>query len=142
MTLRFMPKVGDIVMCEFPACFVPPEMVKTRPVIVISPRLVGRHRLVAVVPISNSPPDPVCTHHCEIVARMLPKFMQATGGNRWAKCDMVYNLSLDRLSLVQDGRDRETGKRLYDMKRVELSTVQEVRRAIAASLGIDASLWT
>lgn len=141
MALRYAPKVGEILMCEFPACFVAPEMVKTRPVVVVSPRLIGRDQLVAVVPISNTCPTPVCDHHCEIPASLLPKFMQATGGARWAKCDMIYTLSLSRLSLISDGRGKD-GKRKYDNRRLDLAHLQSVRRAAAAALGIDSSLWT
>lgn len=143
MALLYPPKVGDIVMCQFPECLAAPEMIKKRAVIVISPRLAGRDGLVAVVPISNSAPDPVHAHHCEIEVRLLPKFMQATGGNRWAKCDMLYTFSLERLSLIQDGRrDRATGKRIYDHCKADLVTVQAVRRSIAAALGIDGALWS
>ncbi|MGH8073626.1 MAG: type II toxin-antitoxin system PemK/MazF family toxin [Lysobacter sp.] len=141
MALRYPPKVGDILMCEFPECFAAPEMVKTRAVVVISPKLAGRDRLVAVLPISNTPPEPLCAHHCLIPARMLPKYMQATGGERWAKCDMLYTFSLTRLSLIKDGRDRATGKRKYDTPRFDLETLQAVRRAAACSLGIDKALW-
>ncbi|HZX77317.1 type II toxin-antitoxin system PemK/MazF family toxin [Lysobacter sp.] len=142
MALRFKPKVGDILMCEFPVCFKAPEMIKSRAVIVVSPQLQGRPDLAAVVPISNTPPNPVCTHHCQIPVRFLPKFMQATGGVRWAKCDMLYTFSHARLELIKLGRDRATGKRLYDHPRLDLETLQEVRRAIAAGLGIDGALWT
>jgi mRNA interferase MazF len=141
VALLYTPKVGQILMCEFPACFGPPEMVKSRAVVVISPQLTGRSRLAAVVPISNTPPEPVCDHHCPIPVRMLPKFMQATGGDRWAKCDMLYTFSFERLSLIKDGKDRKTGKRKYETVRLDLPTLQAVRRAVAVGLGIDSALW-
>ena len=38
MTLGFHPNAGDIVICDYATGFKPPEMVKVRPVVVISPR--------------------------------------------------------------------------------------------------------
>jgi uncharacterized protein YifN (PemK superfamily) len=128
-------------MCSFPLEFQPPEMVKTRAVIVVSPRLPGRDGLVAVVPISNSEPKPCCDHHCRIPTRYLPRFMQASGGDRWAKCDMLYTFSLDRLSPVRiKGRGLD-GKRGYEYPMLDLQVLRAVRRAAAAGLGIDAKLW-
>lgn len=140
MALRFPPNPGAIFMCEFPPCFSAPEMVKTRAVIVVSPKLHGRADLVGVVPISNTCPAPVCTHHCEIKQRMLPRFMQATGENRWAKCDMLYTFSLGRLSPIELKRVRGQ-PRQYEYPKLDLVTLQEVRRAVAAGLGIDKALW-
>lgn len=140
MALTFPPSPGDIFMCEFPACFSAPEMVKTRPVIVVSPRLQGRRDLAAVVPISNSAPDPPCPHHCEIRVALLPAFMQATGGNRWAKCDMIYTFNISRLSPIEKRR-RSYEKRTYEYRKLDLESLQAVRRAAASGLGIDVSLW-
>jgi len=38
MSIKFNPEQGLIVICDFKG-FVPPEMVKRRPAVVISPRL-------------------------------------------------------------------------------------------------------
>ena len=141
MGLQFPPSVGDIVMCAFPDCFEPPEMVKTRAVIVISPKLAGRAGLAAIVPLSNTAPDPVREYHCEIPARLLPKCMQATGGARWAKCDMVYTLSIARLSLAMGKRNPQTKQRTYDKARLDLEHINKVRRCLALSLGIGRQLF-
>jgi len=142
MPLRYQPRPGDIFMCAFPECFDVPEMVKTRPVIVVSPQLPGRRDLVCVVPISHSDPVQMCEHHCVVPVRMLPKFMQATGGDRWAKCDMLYTFSTRRLSPVEHGRRDARGKRGYEYPKVDRATLDIVRRAVASSLGIDTSLWS
>lgn len=128
-------------MCEFPDSFKAPEMVKTRPVVVVSPKLPGRYGLAAVVPISGTEPEPLCAHHCVIPARMLPRYMQATGGDRWAKCDMLYTLSLERLSPVQIKGRGPDGKRRYEYPGVDLTTLQAIRRAAAIALGIGPVLW-
>jgi uncharacterized protein YifN (PemK superfamily) len=49
MPIQFYPRAGQILMCEFTG-FVVPEMVKPRPVIVVSPRLPQRSEIVAIVP--------------------------------------------------------------------------------------------
>ena len=43
--LPFQPKPGMLLMCDFDTGFRPPEMVKVRPVVVISP---GRKRILIV----------------------------------------------------------------------------------------------
>lgn len=68
---------------------------------------------------------------------MLPTFMQATGGHRWAKCDMVYTFATRRLSPVETTRRRAYGKRAYEYPRLDATTLRAVRRAVAAGLGID-----
>lgn len=140
-SLQFPPKLGDIVMCEFPDCFGPPEMVKTRAVIVISPRRQNECGLATVVPLSNSAPEKVCDHHCQIPVKLLPKHLQATGGARWAKCDMLYTLSTKRLFLVSRGRDPQTKKRVYDTARIDLEHIQAVRRCISAALVISPDIF-
>lgn len=141
MSLPYAPRVGAIVMCAFPDCFAPPEMVKVRPVVVISPRLHGRAGLVAVVPLSTTRPDPLCAHHVSIPARLMPPCFQASSTERWAKCDMLYTLSLDRLSLVQGRRNRKTGKRSYEESNLDLSHIRAVRVGIASALGITGDLF-
>jgi mRNA interferase MazF len=59
MPITFIPDAGDVLMCDFSTGFVPPEMVKTRRVIVLSPR--NRARIPGtyiVVPISKTAPAP------------------------------------------------------------------------------------
>ena len=141
MGLLYPPRAGDIVMCEFPVCFDAPEMIKTRAVIVVSPRLPGRRGLAAVVPISRTAPVVHCAHNCVIPVRLLPKFMQATGGERWAKCDMLYTLSIRRLSPVETGRRDIRGHRKCEYPRLDDATLRAVRRAIAVGVGIDVSMW-
>ncbi|PRH81511.1 type II toxin-antitoxin system PemK/MazF family toxin [Arenimonas caeni] len=141
MALKYPPAVGSILVCEFPPCFSPPEMVKTRPVVVLSPKITGRPDLATVVPLSTTAPSQIESHHCKVPARMLPKSLQATAGDRWAKCDMVYTLHVSRLSPVKGKRDRVTGKRDYEHAKVDLATLQELRRCAAAGLGIGVDLW-
>jgi uncharacterized protein YifN (PemK superfamily) len=55
MTLTYHPRVGQILICDFNG-FKVPEMVKARPVMVISPRLPHRNDIVRIVPISLTAP--------------------------------------------------------------------------------------
>lgn len=136
MALFHPPKVGAVVLCMFPDELVPPEMVKTRPVAVISPRIPGRHGLVSIVPLSTTEPTPLLAHHCEIPIRLMPKSLQAEAVRVWAKCDMLYTFSLERLDRFKAGKDRSTGKRLYEVGQLELEQILQIRRCIAAGLGI------
>ena len=53
MPLRFHPRVGSILICDYSTGFVAPEMVKRRRVVVIS-RLRQRADLYTVVPLSTT----------------------------------------------------------------------------------------
>ena len=78
MAIRYPPKVGEILVCEFPACFSAPEMLKKRLVVVVGPRLAERDaRLVNVVPISMTPPSECGRCHVEIPLAALPQPWQA-----------------------------------------------------------------
>lgn len=132
------PLVGEVFDCEFPSCFQPPEMVKRRPVVVISPKSVIRQGLVTVVPISMTAPEPLEPWHCEVPLEAMPLPYQDKAGVRYAKCDMVYNLSVTRLNMVGI---RVNGKRESYKGRVSLATLQEIRRCAAIALGIGASLY-
>ncbi|WP_414694795.1 type II toxin-antitoxin system PemK/MazF family toxin [Pinirhizobacter sp.] len=92
-----VPRNGAVVLCMFPGEFVPPEMVKTRPVVVVSPRIPGRDELVSIIALSTTAPEPRQAHHCEIPMSAMPKSLQANERKVWAKCDMIYTFRLSRL---------------------------------------------
>jgi mRNA interferase MazF len=88
MALKYHPKPGEILLCNYNTGFIVPEMTKLRPVVIISPRLRKRDDLVAVVPLSTTRPDPIELHHCEInLKTVLPSPYEAP--TMWAKCDML-----------------------------------------------------
>ncbi|MCA3277869.1 MAG: type II toxin-antitoxin system PemK/MazF family toxin [Roseomonas sp.] len=66
MPLQHHPKIGSILICDFNKGFVAPEMVKRRPVIVISPPINVRHRLCTIIPISTEPPKIVMRYHVDL----------------------------------------------------------------------------
>ena len=67
MGIKFPVGIGTILLCDYSrGGFQPPEMVKRRPAIVISPRLPHRDGLCTVVPISADQPD----HDVDYVVRL------------------------------------------------------------------------
>ncbi|WP_367347093.1 type II toxin-antitoxin system PemK/MazF family toxin [Stenotrophomonas bentonitica] len=135
MALLFHPKPGEIFMCKFPEEYLHGEMIKTRPVIVLNKKLQGRPKLVNVVPISMTPPGEVLSHHVPISAAYLPKGLRDRTGQRWAKCDMVYTMSIDRLDFVKAHKG-SGAKRVTDAGTLPPARLLQVRLAAALCLGV------
>ena len=136
MALKYPPRPGTLWMCDFDTGFKPPEMVKKRPVVVISPRPNRRTGLCIIVPLSTVVPDPVEAFHHKMDARSLP--VELGHKETWAKCDMVYTVSLDRLSPVTK---RGTGRTAEQRRPVTLQVgdedLQAIRDCVVAALGLD-----
>lgn len=135
MSLKFAPYFGMFVECDFKG-MIEPEMVKRRPVIVIStPELHGDgNRLATIVPLSTSAPDPVMPYHVFLNdIPVLPYFDSPTA---WVKCDMIYTVSLDRLSLFCRGKDHDTGKRIYIYDCLSPATMARIQQAVLYGIGI------
>lgn len=128
MSINFFPRMGQVFVADF-LDLREPEMTKVRPVIVVSPRLPGRSELVAVVPISLTPP------------RGEPKFVWRLSKNyhpdepddlpSWAKADMVTNIALRRLNGFK------IGKRKWLYPNLTTEDLLGVRRAVLVGLGLD-----
>lgn len=134
MALQFHPKVGTILICDYRTGFITPEMVKRRPVVVISPRLRRRDGLCTVVPLSHTPPTPPQNYHHELqLDRPLPK---PWGSDRfWVKADMVATVSFDRLELIKLGKDQE-GKRKHLNIQIKTEDLQGIRTCVLHALGM------
>lgn len=136
MALEYHPSPGEIVLCDYGTGFVPPEMIKRRPVVILSPRLRRRAGLVAVVPLSTTPPIPPELHHCSVtLAAPLPHPFDAP--TMWAKCDMVATVSMSRLDRFKDGRLPGGGRR-FRTGRVSGAQLNEIRKAVLHGLGLGA----
>lgn len=123
-----------MVLVHFDKAFREPEMVKSRPCIVVSKRIKHRPNLVTVVPLSTTRPDPVMPYHCEIAMDMeLPKRWSAT--TCWVKGDMIYALGFDRADLFHLGRGPD-GRRVYQTQTVSRDTLAKAQRCILAELGL------
>lgn len=135
MALKFHPDKGTILMCTFPEWHEPPEMVKTRPVVVITPSIKGRGKIVTVAAISTQRPDPVMDYHMQLPKLMMPKGHFFQGKESWLKGDMVYSVGFERLDRVQLPRPRGQSKRVYHAQVLDLATLNRVTACVLHGLG-------
>lgn len=136
MSLSYYPNMGEVLLCNFDEFPIEPEMCKPRPVVVASPRLRARARLVGVVPLSTTPPSQMQEYHCEIaLAQLLPAPFDSP--KMWAKCDMYAVVSLDRLDRFKEPRARYGGARKWTSGKVTPDQLKTVRRAMLKGLGFD-----
>ena len=134
MPLTFHPKPGTILICDYDSGFRPPEMVKRRPAIVISPRLRRRDGLCTVVPLSGTAPTPPEAYHWLLeLDRPLPKPWDSD--RFWVKADMLATVGFQRLELISLGRDQE-GKRKYLIIQVKNEALVAIRQCILHALGV------
>lgn len=129
----FYPKPGTVMICDFDTGFRPPEMVKKRPVVVISPRSRRGSPLCTVVPLSTVVPDPVEGFHHRMDPGSLPGNLATK--ETWAKCDMVTTVALQRLDRVRIGPDA-AGKRRYVAMQVTEEDCAAIRRGVMIALGL------
>ena len=101
MAISFHPRAGQILVCDFRGYEVS-EIVKIRPVMVVSPKLPNRSHLATVVPISLTPPR----REVPFVVRSSKNYQPAEADDLpcWAKCDLLANVSLARLNGFKIGR--------------------------------------
>jgi len=136
MALKFHPNPGTILFCNFETGFVVPEMVKSRPVVVVSPRLKRRDQLCCVVPLSTSEPTVVCDYHYRLpMPDPLPEPWDAEV--MWVKADMLATVSFERLNLIRTGRDQH-GKRKYVQKQLPKEHIAAIKIAVLCGLGMSA----
>lgn len=136
MALTYYPSPGEILACHFDPEAIPPEMRKTRPVIVVSPRLRRRPKLVTVVPLSTTAPEPEQSYHYFFTLdQPLPVPFNAAA--MWAKCDMICTVSLDRLDRFKDAKSRHGAARRWRTGQVSAVQLAAIRVAILAGLGFD-----
>ena len=128
MTIAFQPQAGAVVRCDFRG-MIAPEMLKMRDVVVIAKHKQNA-KLVTVVPLSASAPDRPQPYHHQLAADPRPD-----GDSMhpiWAKCDMVYTVSLERLEMHYT-RTRRGGRQSV---RVQLppQDFDAIRRCVAIAL--------
>src|SRR5688572_16212373 len=112
MPISFPVAPGSILFCDYTTGFRAPEMVKRRPVVVISPRLPHREQLCTVVPLSTTPPSRVVDYQCGLtLASPLPAPFGVV--RCWAKADMLATVALNRLDLFRTARDPITSRRRF-----------------------------
>ena len=134
MPIQIHPEQGTIVVCDFNTGFKPPEMVKRRPALVVSPRLRCRQRLCTIVPLSTTAPSPVQAYHHKLhVDPALP--YPYNSQFHWVKADMVYTVSFERLFLPFEKKGAR-GKREYDVRVIDRADMIKVQQCILHGLGL------
>jgi len=126
MALTIHPKAGMIVVCDFSGYMIP-EIVKVRPVVIISPNHISRPGLCTVVPLSTTPPNPIQPYHYKLIGSPFPH----DPTDVWAKCDLVASVSFARLDRVKIARGT------YNVFYVSMEQVREIRICSALSIGVD-----
>ena len=135
MPIKFHPKPGTILLCDFSTGFMLPEMVKKRPVLVVSPMLSGRPFLCTVVCLSTTTPNPQLPFHMKIrLPEPLPR--NWSNENVWVKGDMIYSVSFKRLDFAFTGKDR-TGKRIHYNMPIPDEILKEVRKRVVRGIGLE-----
>ncbi|WPL20235.1 PemK-like protein [Thiorhodovibrio frisius] len=122
-----------VLICDFNTGFKAPEMIKRRPVVVISPRPRRTNQLCTIVPLSTTAPNPVEPFHHRMDRRSLPGKLARK--ETWAKCDMLATVSLERLDRVMVGKE-PTGKRIYIAQQVLDEDFEAIRRGVMIALGV------
>lgn len=114
-------------MCSFSG-FKVPEMVKVRPVVVVSPRLPRRSEIVAVVPISLTEPMPLMPYQVRLSKNYHPA--EADDLPCWAIADLVMNIGIYRLESFKVGR------RKWASPQMTGDDLTVVREAVLHGLGM------
>ncbi len=134
MAIKEHPPVGTLLICDFDGGFKIPEMVKSRPVVVISPKIVRRVRLCTVIALSTDAPDHPLAYHAQIDIRpKLPGSLSSDGV--WVKGDMINAVSFDRLDFIRAGKDA-TGKRIYYSYPLSDENLKIVRQCALRGMGM------
>lgn len=134
MPIREHPLVGTILMCDFSSGFREPEMVKRRPVVVLSPKIAARPGLCTVVALSTTAPRSVQPFHCKITVdpRLPPPYDSA---ENWVKGDMIYSIGFHRLDFVRQDKGRD-GKRRYRYQPLSDGDIKKIRECVLRGLGM------
>lgn len=134
MPIQYAVPPGTILLCDYDTGFRAPEMVKRRPVVVVSPRLPHREQLCTVVPLSTTAPGREVLYVCRIdLVAPLPDPFSAT--TVWAKADMLATVGFARLDMFRTARGA-TGKREYLRPMLPAGALQRVRNSILHAIGM------
>lgn len=138
MALTYHPRPGQILHCDFSEGFKEPEMVKAnRPVVVITPPMIGRDDLVTVVALSTVKPDPVMDYHLELPMSCMPMLGRFQEASSWVKGDMVYTVGYHRLDMIKLGtKNRTTGKRDYFNRCFSRDRMKDVYKCVLIALNM------
>ncbi len=98
-----------------------------RPVVVLTPPITGRAKLVTVLALSTKMPEKTMPFHYKIPRNSMPQVGRFQQNDTWVKGDMIYTAGFHRLDLIRLGKkDSKTGKRLYFTQRLGREQMREV----------------
>jgi uncharacterized protein YifN (PemK superfamily) len=124
--LTIIPDPGTVLICDYDTGFIPPEMVKKRRVIIVSPKAMNNRGLCLVVPVSTTPPDAELPVHVRFEASQYPFF--ARDIPCWAKCDMLAAVAYRRLDRVRIGHR-------FMAPRIKKADFERIREALSHVIG-------
>ena len=127
--IPFTPSAGAVMICDFTRGFRAPEMVKTRPVVVVSEKARNFGTCI-VVPIGSKKPTNGDALTVSLQIAKYPFLEQ----DSWAKCEVVNSVRHGRLYRLRDpvsGKHCDTRTTMLD--EADLSAV---RKATAQALGL------
>src|SRR4030088_3208364 len=96
--ITFHPNSGEVLMCDFDGNIVP-EIVKLRPVVVVSADHSSGTPICLVVPFSTRPPSVLKPVHFYVPAGRYP-FGEV---DQWVKGDLITHVSFMRLDRIRIG---------------------------------------
>jgi len=134
MSITYHPRPGTILMCDFSPSFKEPEMVKKRPVVVISKDIKTRDGLVTVVPLSTQRPKRQLDYHYLIPKKSLPMLGTFQSAENWVKGDMIYTVGFHRLDQVIIGKN-DKAKRVYFTQRLGGQQMDSIYKCVLHGLG-------
>jgi mRNA interferase MazF len=131
VAINIHPKSGQILLCDFSG-FKEPEMVKTRPVVI----LVSRAGLVTVLPLSTVEPTLIQPYHYKIPKQSMPMIGRFEAKESWVKGDMPYAVGHHRLNLIRLGKRGTNGKRLYFTSRLGSDQMKKIKECLLHGLNL------
>ncbi len=138
MALTFHPKAGQILLCDFSEGFKEPEMVKkSRPVVVLTPPIRGREKLVTIIALSTKKPDVILPFHYQVPKNSMPQIGRFQQNDTWLKGDMIYTMGFHRLDLIRLGKPNpKTGKRAYFNNRLGRDQMRAIYTCVLHGLNL------
>ena len=125
MPVHAQPSPNTVLMCDFNG-YIDPEINKKRPVVIVS-RHPHNRRLVSIVPLSTTQPTILSDYHHEIISPL-------NHTQCWAKCDLIYTISIDRLDrckVIENGEKQWTAKLSLNE-----DDYNKIRQSVAKYLGM------
>jgi uncharacterized protein YifN (PemK superfamily) len=129
--LPYHPHPGEVLICRFDDSAAGAEMIKKRPVVVVSCHRSHNRELCTVVPLSTTAPVVREAWHYTMPPTFSVMSWHANGAI-WAKCDMLATVSFTRLH--QPYRHTRTSGRVYVTHMVSPVDLAAIKAGIVAYL--------